>query len=159
MALKLNTQAPDFSLPSTKGQKFRLSELKGSPCIIYFYPKDFTPGCTKEACEFRDQFAIFKELNIPVYGISRDTIATHKLFREKHQLPFELLADVSGEVAKKYDALIPLVGLTQRITYLLDKNHRIAAAYNSLFNFKKHIKIMVAKVQEEKGFVDNDLTI
>lgn len=149
MSLKTYTQAPDFTLPSTDGTRFTLSDHVGTPCILYFYPKDFTPGCTKEACEFRDQFAEFRNLDIPVYGISRDTIATHLKFKEKHQLPFELLADVSGSVASDYKALIPIVGLTKRITYLLDKDHKIAAVYDSLFNADKHVFEMLERVKSE----------
>lgn len=147
MPLKIATQAPDFTLPSTDGTNFTLSDHVGKPCILYFYPKDFTPGCTKEACEFRDQFAEFRDLDIPVYGISRDTVNTHLKFKAQHGLPFNLLADVDGRVASKYKALIPIVGLTRRTTYLLNKNHKIAAIYDSLFNFNKHVSEMVAKAK------------
>ena len=147
MPLKTLTQAPDFTLPSTDGTNFTLNDHLGRPCILYFYPKDFTPGCTKEACEFKDQFAEFRNLDIPVYGISRDTIATHLKFKERHQLPFELLADVSGRVAGDYKALIPIVGLTKRITYLLDKDHKITAVYDSLFNADKHVAKMVQSIK------------
>ena len=147
MPLKIATLAPDFTLPSTDGTDFTLHDHLGKPCVIYFYPKDFTPGCTKEACEFRDQFAEFRGLEIPVYGISRDSIHTHLKFKEKHQLPFDLLADLNGEVAAKYKALIPIVGITKRITYLLNKDHKIAAVYDSLFNFNNHISTMVQKIK------------
>ncbi len=151
MALKISTKAPDFTLASTAGNTFTLSKLEGSPCILYFYPKDFTAVCTKEACEFRDQFEVFKEVNIPVVGISRDAIKTHMKFKSAHQLPFELLSDPSGEVAKKYDALIPIVGLTKRITYLLNKDHVITAVYNNLFNFENHVKKMVEKITKDQN--------
>ncbi len=80
--------------------------MKGKPCILYFYPRDFTPGCTREACGFRDQFAEFRGLDIDVTGISRDSVATHLKFKETHRLPFELLADEQGEVATLYKAAI-----------------------------------------------------
>lgn len=99
MALSKGRKAPDFQLPSSKDRNFRLSEtLAGCPCILYFYPKDFTPGCTQEACDFRDNFSFFKELDIDVVGISKDTVATHKKFIETNKLPFELLSDEKGEV-------------------------------------------------------------
>ncbi len=147
MALPIDSLAPDFSLPSTSGSVFTLSEQqKGKPCILYFYPKDFTPKCTKEACEFRDQFAEFRGLDIAVYGISRDSVATHLKFKDMHKLPFELLADEQGQVAKLYKALIPVIGLTKRITYLLDVNHRIVAAYSEMFGAEEHVRAMIEKI-------------
>jgi peroxiredoxin Q/BCP len=120
--------------------------MQHKPCILYFYPKDFTPTCTKEACEFRDMFAVFRNVNIEVIGISRDDIETHQRFKQQYNLPFELLADTDGKVAGLYKALIPVVKVTRRITYLLDKNHLIAAAFESMFTAEKHIAAMVEKV-------------
>jgi thioredoxin-dependent peroxiredoxin len=151
MALAVNTQAPDFTLPSTSGKDFCLSEdLKDKPCIIYFYPKDFTRGCTAEACDFRDNISFFKGMEIEVIGVSRDSIATHLKFQAKHELPFQLLADVKGDVARMYDSLIPIIGLPTRTTYLLDKNHKIVAVYDSFFGFRNHLKEMIAQVNEGK---------
>ena len=148
MALSENTQAPDFELASTSGENFILSkDSKDKPCIIYFYPKDFTPGCTAEACDFRDNISYFKNLDIDVYGISRDSVETHLKFKEAYNLPFDLLADENGVVAKDYQALIPLIGVTKRVTYLLDKNHTIAAVYEDLFGARKHILEMIEKVK------------
>ena len=149
MALKVSAKAPDFTLPSTNGTNFTLNDHLGKPCILYFYPKDFTPGCTKEACEFRDQFAAFRDVDIPVYGISRDSIATHLKFKKTHKLPFDLLSDGNGRVAAKYKALIPIVGITKRITYLLDENHKIAAVYDSLFNANQHVSNMVGNIKSK----------
>ncbi len=150
MALKENAKAPDFELQSTSGNAFSLNKnASGKPLIIYFYPKDFTPGCTKEACEFRDSFEFFNDLDIDIYGISRDSVATHHEFRKTHQLPFHLLADEDGKVADLYGASVPLINFTKRITYLLDKNHRIAGVYQNLFGARKHIKEMIKKVKEE----------
>ena len=149
MALKVNDQAPDFTLPSTSGEDFTLSQtMANRPCIIYFYPKDFTPGCTKEACSFRDSAAEFADLNIDVFGISRDSIESHHKFKKEHDLPFELLTDKSGEVCKKYKALIPFVGVPKRITYLLDKSHKIAAVFDSMFNAAGHIEAMIEEVKK-----------
>lgn len=149
MALKENSQAPDFTLDSTSGIPFSLSKsAKGKPLVIYFYPKDFTPGCTKEACEFRDSFEFFNGLDIDIYGISRDAVATHHEFRKAHNLPFHLLADEDGKVADLYDASVPIINFTKRITYLLDKNHKVAGVYQNLFGARKHIKEMISKVKE-----------
>ncbi|MCU0438203.1 MAG: peroxiredoxin [Raineya sp.] len=148
MALKVNSVAPNFELPSTNGNKISLeNDLKGKPCVIYFYPKDFTPGCTKEACEFRDQFATFRNLDIDVFGISRDNVETHIKFKDQHKLPFELLSDVDGKVCKAYEALIPIVGVPKRISYLLDKEHKIVAVYQDFFGAEDHIKEMLKKIQ------------
>jgi peroxiredoxin Q/BCP len=149
MALKINNPAPDFKLPATNGQTISLSQdLYGKPCVIYFYPKDFTPGCTKEACEFRDQFATFRNLEVDVLGISRDDVATHIKFKETHQLPFELLSDVTGAVCKAYDALIPIVGIPKRISYLLDASHKIVAVYQNFFGAEEHIRAMLEKLKK-----------
>ena len=96
MALKKGSNAPDFVLESTSGKQFRLS--KNLPCIIYFYPKDSTPGCTEEACSFRDGFSELRGLDINVFGISRDSMSSHQKFKKEHQLPFDLLTDKSGDV-------------------------------------------------------------
>lgn len=144
MALSIGTKAPDFILPSTKGVDFQLSkDIVAKPCILYFYPKDFTPGCTQEACDFRDHFSYFEGLDIDIFGISKDSIPTHLKFKEKYQLPFELLADEKGVVSKKYQALLPFLGTTRRITYLLDKELRVAAVYENMFGAGKHIQKMV----------------
>jgi len=148
MALQVGTKAPDFSLPSTSGKDFKLSrDAAGKPIILYFYPKDFTPGCTKQACAFRDQFDQFRDVDIDVIGISRDTIRKHSEFKEKYELPFDLLADLDGKVSRAYDAQMPIVSMSKRITYLLDADHRIKAAYANLFGAEQHIKAMIEEVR------------
>jgi thioredoxin-dependent peroxiredoxin len=148
MALKVGSTAPNINLKSTDGERFILSEkMKGKPCIIYFYPKDFTPGCTEEACTFRDAFSEFRNLNIDVFGISRDTVSSHLKFKAQHKLPFELLSDIDGKVCKAYDALVPIIGLPKRVTYLLDANHLIAAVYQDMFGAKKHIEKMLKEMK------------
>ena len=149
MALPVGTQAPDFTLASTNLGSITLSkDLAEKSLILYFYPKDFTPGCTTEACEFRDQFAAFRELDIPVFGISRDNLATHEKFKKTHRLPFELLADESGKVCKAYDALLPLIKMPTRVTYLLDSNHRIAGVFQGLFENKAHVSAMLKQLKK-----------
>lgn len=148
MALNVGTKAPDFTLPSTSGEDFTLSKnLKNKACIIYFYPKDFTPGCNMEACGFRDNFEEFEGLDIDIVGISKDSIETHQRFINYYKLPFELLSDQSGEVLKKYEALIPFIGMPKRITYLLDTDHNIITSYENLFGAKKHIQEMLLKTK------------
>ncbi|MGK7390736.1 MAG: peroxiredoxin [Candidatus Cyclobacteriaceae bacterium M2_1C_046] len=148
MSLKINKKAPDFTLPSTEGKDFTLSkDAAGKPLILYFYPKDFTKVCTKEACEFRDQFETFKDLDIMIYGISTDDIETHQRFRKQHQLPFHLLADPKGEVSRLYKAKVPILNMSKRITYLIDKEHKIQAAYKEMFGFEGHIRNMVEELR------------
>lgn len=144
MGLRKGQKAPDFTLPSTSGSDFKLSrDFFGKTCVIYFYPKDFTGGCTAQACEFRDQFEEFRDLDLPVIGISRDDIETHLRFKKSNKLPFELLSDASGEVCRKYDALVPIIGIPKRVTYLLDKGHVIKDVFQDMFNAKDHIKKML----------------
>lgn len=96
-------KAPDFTLPASNGENVTLSQFRGKYIVLYFYPKDMTPGCTTEACEFRDQYEVFTELGAVVIGISPDSIERHKKFIEKHRLPFLLLADEKQDVAKLYN--------------------------------------------------------
>jgi thioredoxin-dependent peroxiredoxin len=143
MALTKGDKAPDFTLPSTDGSEFNLTEHLGEPLIIYFYPLDFTPGCTKEACSFRDNFEIFREAKIKVIGISTDSVNKHLKFKEKHNLPFDLLSDKGGAVSKLYEALLPFVKISKRVTYLLDKEHYITGVFENLFGYEKHIQSMI----------------
>lgn len=148
MALSIGTQAPDFTLPSSGDRDFSLSrDMAGKPCVIFFYPKDFTPTCTKEACSFRDTFAEFKGLSVDVVGISRDSVALHKKFIAEYNLPFELLADEDGEVCKLYDALVPIIKIPKRITYLLDSTHKIVAVVDNMFSADEHIEDIIKELQ------------
>jgi thioredoxin-dependent peroxiredoxin len=150
MALEVYQAAPDFTLASTSGKMFTLSkDMKGKPCILYFYPKDFTSGCTREACEFRNRFDFFKEVDIDVIGISGDDLASHIEFQNRHNLPFELLSDTTGEVARAYEATFPLINFKKRVTYLLDESHRIRAVYQNLFDSRQHIHAMIDKIRSE----------
>jgi peroxiredoxin Q/BCP len=101
--LEAGQPAPDFELASDSGEKVRLSDFRGSPVVLFFYPKDDTPGCTKEACQFRDAYDAFQERGAVILGVSPDGEASHDKFRKKYALPFELLSDPDKEVAKAYD--------------------------------------------------------
>ena len=149
MALVVGQTAPLFELSSTNGDKFNLSTLE-EPIILYFYPKDFTPACTKEACSFRDNFKVFRELDIKILGISTDSMVSHQKFKEAYDLPFHLLSDPTGHVSKLYKAHIPLLNISKRVTYLLDKERKIVAVYSDLMGAERHIKKMIESVTSVK---------
>jgi peroxiredoxin Q/BCP len=126
--------APDFELTSDSGERIRLSQLRGRPVVLYFYPKDDTPGCTKEACEFRDAYDEFRERGADVLGVSPDTEASHAKFKAKHELPFTLLADPEHEVAEAYGVWTErsmygrkFIGI-KRSTFVIDADGNVAKA-------------------------------
>lgn len=102
MALKVGDNAPSFKLKNQDGEPISLSDLKGKPIVLYFYPKDDTSGCTKEACNFRDEFPKFGKMRAEIVGVSADSVESHKKFAEKYKLPFNLLSDEKKEVIEKY---------------------------------------------------------
>lgn len=120
--LVVGTQAPDFKLQDDQGNWRALAEFKGKKVVVYFYPKDDTPGCTKEACSLRDSAAEYSKHGIVVIGINYDSVESHKEFKAKYHLPFILLSDPKREIAKKYHAVSGLFGrlVPKRITYLIE---------------------------------------
>ncbi|MEP2770504.1 MAG: peroxiredoxin [Fulvivirga sp.] len=148
--LPLNQKAPDFTLPSTSGENFKLSDFIGEAIVLYFYPKDNTRVCTAEACHFRDNFDLLHKVDIKVVGISTDSITKHLKFKSRHNLPFELLADTDGKVSKLYKAHIPFLNLSKRITYLLNTQHEVVAAVNDLFNSEIHLKKILDQLDKVK---------
>lgn len=138
MALAVGDKAPDFTLPSDEEKDVTLSKLKGKKVILYFYPKDNTPGCTKEACDFRDNFAAFKKEGALVFGISKDSAKAHTKFKEKYTLPFTLLVDDNADVCEAYGVINKksLFGKTflgiQRSTFLIDEKGIIQAIWRKV---------------------------
>ncbi|MCU0549077.1 MAG: thioredoxin-dependent thiol peroxidase [Leptolyngbya sp. Prado105] len=104
MALKVGDRAPDFSLPDTDGNLVNLADLRGKRIILYFYPRDNTPGCTKEACAFRDAYDEYQAKDVVVFGVSTDDAKAHEKFIKKYSLPFPLLCDEGGKVAETYES-------------------------------------------------------
>lgn len=151
MALSAGTQAPDFKLDSTEGP-FALSELRGEKVVLYFYPKDDTPGCTVEACEFRDAFKRLENQGVVVLGVSKDSLATHAKFRGKYGLPFTLLTDAANEVAKAYGAFGKKVLYgkeslgTIRSTFLIDAKGVIARAWSPV-KVAGHVEAVLAELE------------
>jgi len=140
--------APDFKLPDQAGVMRSLSDFSGRWRVLYFYPKDDTPGCTQEACHFRDDFAALKGLGAEVIGISLDSPSSHARFAGKYQLPFPILSDKSGETARSYGALMDfgIVRLARRYTFLIDPQGRIAASYLSV-DTANHSKKVIEDLQ------------
>ena len=139
--LQIGQPAPDFTLNTTSGAPFRLAQHRGRHLVLYFYPKDDTPGCTAEACLFRDQYEDFKDLGAEVIGISSDSEASHQKFTRKHRLPFELLADTDGAVRKLYEVPRALLGLLPgRVTFVIDKKGVIQYIFNSLSGATDHVR-------------------
>ena len=118
MVLSVGTKAPNFTTNNTNGKTVSLSDFAGKTVVMYFYPKDDTPGCTKEAQSFRDNYAEYQGKEIVVLGVSRDDEASHKAFTEKYGLPFQLLADVDGSITKAYD--VDGGGYSKRVTYIIN---------------------------------------
>jgi thioredoxin-dependent peroxiredoxin len=137
--LAMGARAPEFTLPDQDDQSVSLSTLlRHGPIILYFYPADFTPGCTREACSIRDIYTEVQEVGLDVAGISPQSPATHRSFREKYQLPFTLLSDVDKFVVRMYDVLGPLGIGVRRATYLIDQARYIRAAVLADFRIGQH---------------------
>jgi peroxiredoxin Q/BCP len=133
-------QAPDFTLPDRTGKTVRLSEFRGRKAVIlYFYPKDDTPGCTKESCAFRDSYEAFQEAGAEVVGVSSDTAESHGRFAAKYRLPFTLLSDRGGEVRRRYGVPATLGLLPGRVTYVIDREGTVRHVFNSQFQPAQHI--------------------
>ncbi len=113
--------APDFALPDQTGKTQRLADSRGKWVVLYFYPKDDTPGCTKEACSLRDGSADLKAAGAVVLGVSADDVSSHQAFASKYNLPFSLLADPQGTIIQAYGVRMPVLGIAKRVTFLIDK--------------------------------------
>lgn len=136
--LEIGTKAPDFTLPDQNGEMHSLSDYKGQKVILYFYPKDNTPGCTKQACNFGELYPQFQEKGAAVIGISKDSVASHKKFEEKYSLPFTLLSDTELTAIQAYDVWKEKknygkvsIGVV-RTTYLIDEEGKIAKAFDKV---------------------------
>jgi len=131
LTLKEGDLAPDFTLTSESGESVSLSSLKGKPVVLYFYPKDFTPGCTKEACAFRDTFAEFQAAGVEVLGVSVDDVESHQKFKSEHNLNFTLLADTEKKVSTAY-GVMSAMGFSNRITFLIDREGKIKRVFKEV---------------------------
>lgn len=152
-AKMLGQPAPDFSLKNSGGELVNLSSFQGQWLVIFFYPKDDTPGCTAEACAFRDNFDDIKKLNATIVGISVDSSESHKEFKKKHNLPFMLLADDGGEIAKKYGALnnFLIFKFAKRQSFIIDPEGVVRRVYRSVSPNKHALEIK----EDLKKLIDN----
>ena len=153
--LKVGDDAPSFTLNDAEGQTHYLSDYAGKYLVLYFYPKDDTPGCTKEACHFRDDLAQLEKLGAKVVGVSVDNGASHADFAKKYHLPFPLLSDTDGKVAESYHCLTNfyIVKIAKRYTFLINPTGKIAKVYTSV-NTSNHsqqiiddLKLLQNKIQ------------
>jgi peroxiredoxin Q/BCP len=141
MKIKVGDKAPDFTLPSQMGDNVTLSEYFGKKNIVlYFYPKDESPGCTREACKFRDRYEVFTGLGAEVLGISSDSLESHKSFATHHGLPFILLSDEDNKVRELYGVSSTMGIIPGRVTYIIDKKGVVRHIFSSQFQPEKHIE-------------------
>ncbi len=138
--VKVGDRAPDFTLPSLTGEPVSLASFLGKKDIVlFFYPKDNTPGCTAEACSFRDSYEVFREAGAEVIGISSDSEKSHQQFAAQHHLPFILLSDLGGVVRKHYSVPATFGLLPGRVTYIIDKQGIVRHIFSSQFAPQKHV--------------------
>ena len=147
MPATIGSPAPDFTLPDQDGSAVSLSSLRGQWVVVYFYPKDDTPGCTAESCSFRDSHEAFTDAGARVIGISSDSVASHRAFASKHSLPFTLLADEGGVVRKQFGVGRTLGLLPGRVTYVIDPQGFVRHEFSSQFKPKKHIDEALAVIR------------
>ncbi|MBY7142752.1 thioredoxin-dependent thiol peroxidase [Virgibacillus sp. NKC19-3] len=153
MVVETGKQVADFTLPNANGENVSLSDFKGKNVVLYFYPKDMTPGCTTEACDFRDQHESFGELDAVIIGISPDPVSSHQKFIDKHDLPFELLADEDHQVAENFDVwkLKNKFGKEsygiERSTFIIDKEGLLRQEFRKV-SVKGHVEEALEFIRE-----------
>ncbi|MCP3028836.1 thioredoxin-dependent thiol peroxidase [Halobacillus sp. A5] len=154
MTVEVGQQAPDFELTAHTGEKVKLSDYKGQNVVLYFYPKDMTPGCTTEACDFRDHHESFSDVDAVVLGVSPDPVESHKKFIDKHDLPFLLLADEDHKVAEEYGVwkLKKNFGKEyygiERSTFIIDKEGKLAEDYRKV-KVDGHVESALQLIREK----------
>ncbi len=143
MPLHVGEKAPDFDVVASSGRRLKLSDFAGKNVVLYFYPGDFTPVCTKETCMFRDAYEELAEGDTEVIGVSVDSDESHRKFAAKHNLQFYLVSDPEKKLARAYDAtsfLRDILGKTSRITYVIDKKGEIAGVFRGELSASKHVE-------------------
>ncbi len=164
MPVKVGDTAPEFTLPAQNGSTVSLRDFRGkSAVVLYFYPKDDTPGCTAESCAFRDQYEVFKNAGAEVIGVSGDSNESHQKFAAKYNLPFTLLSDKfaakynlpftllsdkGDQVRKLYGATAAFGLFPGRVTYVIDQQGVVQYVFDSMFNFQGHVEEALKKLQQ-----------
>lgn len=152
MPVKVGDTAPDFTLSSQSGTPVSLKDFRGKKTVVlYFYPKDDTPGCTKESCAFRDSYEVFRTAGAEVIGVSADSPDSHQRFTAKYQLPFILLSDNGSQVRKLYGVPSTFGLLPGRVTYVIDSQGVVQHIFNSQLNFQGHIEESLKTLQQIKS--------
>jgi len=145
-------KAPDFTLPSQSGEQVRLQDRIGQGVVVlYFYPKDETSGCTREACAFRDSHEVFTDAGAEVIGVSSDSVDRHAAFATHHKLPFTLLSDEGGKVRKAYGVPAALGFIPGRVTYVIDRDGTVRHVFNSMTNISGHVNDALEVVRQLQG--------
>lgn len=147
--LEVGQPAPDLELPSHKGGTIRLSSLRGKKVVLFFYPKDGSPGCKKEVCTFRDSYEVFRDEGAEVFGISGDSLDSHREFAESNRLQYHLLSDEGDEVREAFGA--SSLGLPGRVTYVIDKEGIVRHIFSSQLQPRKHIEEALKVLREMEG--------
>lgn len=147
--------APDFTLPSQSGASVTLSDYRHRKVVVlYFYPKDYTRGCTAEACAFRDGYESFTEAGAEVIGISSDSVGSHGGFANRHALPFLLLSDKGGQVRRRYGVPSVMGIVPGRVTYIIDQQGMVKHVFSSMMNIDRHVNdalAVVARLRDEQS--------
>jgi len=150
--IKIGSTIPTFTLPDQNGNLFDINSVIGKKnLVIYFYPKDDSPGCTAQACSFRDQFEVFTEADALIIGISGQSVKSHKEFAEKHRLSFTLLSDEGNKIRKQFGVPSDLLGLLPgRVTFVAGKNGKVIYVFNSQTQATKHVDEAIRILKELK---------
>jgi peroxiredoxin Q/BCP len=148
-SVRVGDTAPDFTLPSQTGEPVRLRDLLSRGAVVlYFYPKDETPGCTREACSFRDSYEAFSDAGAEVVGVSSDSVTSHRAFAEHHDLPFVLVSDPDGKLRKQYGVRSTLGILPGRVTFVIDREGVVRQVFSSQVDAQRHVREALAILDE-----------
>ena len=151
MPIAVGDQAPQFKAIDQNGVERSIADLGGTPLVLFFYPKDDTPGCTIEACSFRDQYSAFQALGAEVWGISGDGASSHRRFAGKHQLPYPLLVDEGNALRNAFGVAKTLFVLPGRVTYVIDGAGVVRLVFDEMLDANAHVRQAIATLEQLKG--------